>query len=65
MKKSSKILSKPFAITAIYSICIVFLVLITFVFNKAFAGVLLICNLPMILFFLFRDIKRSRELKNQ
>ena len=58
MNKTS---AKPFARTILYSLFMAVLLAISFIFTRSFAWVLLVCFLPMVVFFFIDDLKRKRK----
>lgn len=58
MNKTS---AKPFMRTILYSLFMAVLLAISFIFTRSFAWVLLVCFLPMVVFFFIDDLKRKRK----
>ena len=58
MNKTS---AKPFMRTILYSLFMAVLLAIFSIFTKSFAWVLLVCFLPMVVFFFIDDLKRKRK----
>lgn len=58
MNKTS---AKPFMRTILYSLFMAVLLAISSIFTRSFAWVLLLCFLPIVVFFFIDDLKRKRK----
>lgn len=52
---------KPFTRTILYALVMVAIFVISFILTGSFAWILLVCFLPMILFFFVDDLRRKRK----
>ena len=52
---------RPFMRTILYSLFLAVILAISLIFTRSFAWVLLVCFLPMVVFFFIDDLKRKRK----